>query len=780
MNWISRLISKAQTSPDKWIESSVRVVDGAGYLGGQQKPFDADAAVSAYSSWSYAATMLNANAVASQPLRLYIRNRGGRKLWATREVSHRRRDYLMGEAKNAPSRGVCQKLIEFGPDFEEVTESHPVLELLHTANPYWNGFDLMQLITIYLELTGNAYLHPIIQGGVPAELWPMPSQWVWVHPSTDDFIDGYVYGRTDGTLQQFFELDEVIHFRTANPNHDGIYYGMGKPQAAWGVLQLNDAHHEMDLAFTKNHARPDYLMVMKSGAGADQLDRFEAVMERKLRGNRNSGRFLSIPGDVELTPMNFPPKDLAGREEVVEEIAAVWGTPVSLLKANDPNLASAEVGFASWRRQAVLPLCRLIEQKLNEQLLPLYGIEGDAVLAFDNPVPEDEAAKLAESQTLVASGIRTINEDREERGQEPIEGGDAARINGQSLETLDAGPLGFGAAPMAPRGTVGPAADAEDDRGSVGPDVIAAAVAAAVTKALMDAKTPEPPADQCVCGGRGPCQCGGACGCGKSASVLAMRQKAVDDPQDGLPNSDDDGTGGEVDGFRSRMARLFGTQADELLRNLESWEQVMADPKWVDLIADAASPFIERAIDTGGAAGANKLPLEFGWDVTNPEVQRFVNEYSVRLATAVNGSTTHAMQSIIGDGLDRGETIADITDRVRTWGGSEVAGRRAEMIARTESARAYVAGEEESWKQSGVVGGKKWLLAPNPCEFCKAAEAAVNKGGGAAIGSTMFEKGTQLTGADGGNMSLDYEDVQGPPLHPHCRCDLIPVLGDDM
>ena len=25
-------------------------------------------------------------------------------------------------------------------------------------------------------------------------------------------------------------------------------------------------------------------------------------------------------------------------------------------------------------------------------------------------------------------------------------------------------------------------------------------------------------------------------------------------------------------------------------------------------------------------------------------------------------------------------------------------------------------------------------------------------------------------------MTLDYEDVQGPPLHPNCRCSMQPVL----
>ena len=40
--------------------------------------------------------------------------------------------------------------------------------------------------------------------------------------------------------------------------------------------------------------------------------------------------------------------ELAGRL-AREEIAAIFGVPVSMLKANDPNLASATAGYAMWR-----------------------------------------------------------------------------------------------------------------------------------------------------------------------------------------------------------------------------------------------------------------------------------------------------------------------------------------------------------------------------------------------------------------------------------------------
>lgn len=434
------LLTKRQTSPDKYLASSVNVVS-AGQYGAMRAPFSQNAGINAYRSWVYAASSINANAVASLPLRLYAKK--DETPFRTRSISKSRRQYLNGDGANHPSNGVIRKAAMFGDDFEEVTDSHPITDLLGSANPYLNGFDLTVLRVLYGELTGNAYLHPVISEatGYPEELWPLAPHYVEVIPDEDEFVRGYVYG-IDSTRKQIFEPDEIIHFRRPNPGN--LFYGMGKVEAAFGVVQANQAVHEMDLATFSNMARPDYAVVVKGTPTGDQLDRFQQQVENRLRGTRKDGSFITVTGDVQFTPLNFPPKDLAGREEIVEEIAAVFGVPVTMLKANDPNLASAQTGFAQWREGTVLPLCRMDEQELNQTLLPLFDLEETHCLAYDNPVPTDKAFELQERQTAVAGGWRTPNEARQEEGREPIEDeiGDKLYVNGQELgKEIEAGIL---------------------------------------------------------------------------------------------------------------------------------------------------------------------------------------------------------------------------------------------------------------------------------------------------------------------------------------------------
>jgi HK97 family phage portal protein len=297
---------------------------------------------------------------------------------------------------------------------------------------------------LYMELCGNAYLHVVMDKalGVPSEIFTMPAQNVTILPGKTELIEAYLYG-TDRNSMQRFELDEIIHFKRPNPRN--LYYGLGKVEAAYGAIQQSQAAHIQDLSFLENMSRPDYAAIVKGGASEASMRRFEESMRSLHQGTRKSGRMVTISGDIQLMPLNFPSKDLTGRDDIVEEISACFGVPVSMLKANDPNLASAQAGYSMWRETTIAPICRMDEETLNSRLLPLFGIHEDAYLAYDNPVPENRVADSAERSVAVAGGWRTPNEARLEEGYEALETPHADMLHVNGL------PLG-GVAPVSPFG----------------------------------------------------------------------------------------------------------------------------------------------------------------------------------------------------------------------------------------------------------------------------------------------------------------------------------------
>jgi len=929
MSLLSRILKAAD--PSAWIRASTRVVEMRGGEARAQ-PFDHRAAVAYYGSWIYAAASINANAVASTPLRMYVRSDPAtRRLWNTRAASRKSVARLRGDTDNQPSAFVLRKAAELGNDFEEVTDDHPLLRLLSTANPYFNGYDATVLRVVWQELTGNAYFHVVTDTfGTPSELWPMPPQWTEIIPDPQRFISGYRYGKGSET-KQTFDANEVIHFRRPNPRD--LFYGMGKLEAAWGAAQANVALHEMDLAMFQNGGRPDWLLTIKGNASQDEITRVENAIRAKFRGPRNRGKFMVSTAEIDVKPLQFPPKDLTGRDEIVEEIAAVFGVPVSMLKANDPNLAGATIGFASWREMTVLPLCRMDEETLNQRLLPMFGLEGDAVLAYDDPVPANRTQDLTETQVGVAGGWLTPNEARERYGLEPSADpmADSLLVNGQPLgAAAPAAPMALDTTPPNVAAVAAPvlppvvnqadaaAPSAVDTKAAmddcVGLKILkllaegysesqAAAIAYSMcgeSKALddidtvppqavadnarraLDVRESKPPSQRGMTatgiarardlanrvavseetvrrmvayferhesdkqgatwdeqgkgwqawhgwGGdagwawakrkrdefdraRGEKSHAKSCECCNAPGTVAhsalWEAHAADAVSSGVFVKARD-NGELVDdellsGFLKGVDAVFAAQVRAVVAAIKREGDVTPETvaravgvlergAWHRDLVDALAPYIRESIQHGADIGFGNLAklttstavAELGW--SSRELAEYVERGAVRLASraadSINGYTVERLRDMFGEGMSLGENTDQLATRVQDWAegeGDEIRAtrRRATMIARTEAARAAATAETDAWKSTGLVSGKRWVLAPDPCEFCEAVAKRFTQQG-VGLDDSFYAKGDVLTGADGGKMKLDYEEISAPPLHPNCRCAMQPTLVDD-
>jgi len=235
-------------------------------------------------------------------------------------------------------------------------------------------------------------------------------------------------------------------------------------------------------------------------------------------------------------------------------------------------------------------------------------------------------------------------------------------------------------------------------------------------------------------------------------------------------------TGG---GKSRRKVKAPDKDLEKLIARIQAASEKITEDMAAE-IADDVRAAMKPLLETGAEAGMSKADLAgTAFDVTNPEVEKFMRAYTIWLAGSITNTTTDRIGRILAESLGAGDTVRNMATRIMAADGWDDEGiaRRAEMIARTESARAYVQGETMAWEQSGVVKGKEWLLAPDACEFCEAAAAIFNaKLHGLREIPDGMGKGSVLTGKDGGTMTLSYEDIAGPPLHPNCRCDLMPVI----
>lgn len=173
---------------------------------------------------------------------------------------------------------------------------------------------------------------------------------------------------------------------------------------------------------------------------------------------------------------------------------------------------------------------------------------------------------------------------------------------------------------------------------------------------------------------------------------------------------------------------------------LQAWRQIdfHADDSIVELAnEDAVAWAKDRAAEMVGKKWVD------GDLVDNPNAEYVITE----------GTREH-LRSLVSQAMDEGWSNQTMAANVKaSYAFSET---RAMVIARTETARADVSGNIIGWKSSGVVESKEWVVGAECCDECQGIDGVV-------VGlDEPFPNG-------GGD---------GPPLHPQCRCDVLPVLKE--
>lgn len=170
-------------------------------------------------------------------------------------------------------------------------------------------------------------------------------------------------------------------------------------------------------------------------------------------------------------------------------------------------------------------------------------------------------------------------------------------------------------------------------------------------------------------------------------------------------------------------------------------------------------PLIQRAAQAGSAAAAGRL-LNIGVDsqMVNQAAADWARGYTDDLLIQL-GSTSEAL---VGEALAQwietpGATMGDLVGLLSPRLAGNVA--RADLIAVTETTRAYASGEMGAYQAAGV---ERWRWNTNNdelvCPICRPLNGRV-----AEIGQPFGEfRGVAF---------------DGPPSHPGCRCWVSPVVG---
>jgi HK97 family phage portal protein len=314
---------------------------------------------------------------------------------------------------------------------EEVLD-HPLLTLLAQVNPVHNAFDLWELTTLYQEVHGSAYWYLAFDHflQVPKEIWILPSQNVMPRrkPDSPRLVDYYEY-RT-GAKEQRFRPDEIIHFRYPDPR-DPYTAGLSPLRACFEQVSLTSEYSAYKSAKFSNHAIPDAIISPETVLGEEERDRLESQWNTTLRRG-GGGRVVVAESGLRVQLLNQSLGDLAALADLratKEDIANAFHIPLSFL-TSETNLANLQAAEHQHMAKAIDPRLKRRDEKLNEQLVPLFDPTGRLFLASEDPIPVNRELSAKERELDLKYGVVTINEVRGERGLPPVSWGDRPWLPG--------------------------------------------------------------------------------------------------------------------------------------------------------------------------------------------------------------------------------------------------------------------------------------------------------------------------------------------------------------
>ena len=382
MRWIERI--RRALSPRKREARRFATVVPA-WLHGQPAAWSDDPVeqVRHYKHWVYAAVQAIAFQVAGTRLALYARTRNG---------------------------------------VEELTE-HPFLDLMDHVNPFHTRFWLWAETMTFLELTGNAYWYvPGNRLGAPAEAWVVHSQYMRVVPDRRDFIRGYVYRRSGEELT--FKRGEIVHLKYPNPQSS--YYGRGPLQAAADAVDAYEFMKRAEWNGFRNGIFPSLALESDQELSEETIERLRTLFERKYASPERAGRPLILERGLRAKPISLSPREmdfLRSERMTRDEILGIFRVPAAVVGlSEDVNRSVAEAMDVIFAKYCIAPKLRLIEDQLNQDLLPRF--DARLFCRFEGVIPEDREQRRADMETHLRYGVTTVNEERHRLGREPVAWGD--------------------------------------------------------------------------------------------------------------------------------------------------------------------------------------------------------------------------------------------------------------------------------------------------------------------------------------------------------------------
>lgn len=303
------------------------------------------------------------------------------------------------------------------------TPKHSTAKLFASPNPCMGGDELIEHVTLSLNLWGNAFVYKNKANGTVNELWPLDPSRVRVTRSKDGF-PLYVVDNDKGP----FTSAEIIHFRGLS--YDGLV-GLSPIQQAYQGLGNYKAAERFQGRFWANNATPGGILKHPNRLSPEAAQRLRAQWGAAHSGNNQSSTAILEEG-MEYQPLSLPIADSRLLETIsagVLDCCRVWQVPASMLQTSiagkSMTYSTTEHEYSHYTRFTLRRWMSRIEKTLQRDadLFSMNGLGAQMSVSFDtSDLTRGDNKTIADiSIALFKEGLISRDEARVDLGRGPFD-----------------------------------------------------------------------------------------------------------------------------------------------------------------------------------------------------------------------------------------------------------------------------------------------------------------------------------------------------------------------
>lgn len=401
-----------RNKPSKEMQDFIRGVD-VDFIGNSNSGVQVDELRALQTSAVYACVKILAETVASLPLHLFKKGKGGKS---------------------------------------EMAEQHPLFSCLYEMpNDEMTSFEFREMMMTSLLLWGNAYARKIRKNGHVTELWYLKPQLMTVERDAQTGKIKYTY--SDDITNQTYEYKPEQIFHIKGLSLDGVT-GLSPISQAREAVGLSLATEEYGAKFFGNGARPGG--VLEHPGILKDPEKLRESWNKVYQGTRNSHKVAVLEEGMKYHTIGIAPEDaqfLETRKYQVNEICRIFRVPPHLVgdleRATFSNIEHQSIEFV---QHTIRPWLVRWEQAISRSLLD----EKERLLYFsrfnvDGLMRGDYKSRMEGYAIGRQNGWLSANDIRHLEDLPPIpkeQGGDAYLVNGNmttvSKENKEGGSDGEG------------------------------------------------------------------------------------------------------------------------------------------------------------------------------------------------------------------------------------------------------------------------------------------------------------------------------------------------